>query len=97
MNYTIPSTTNSVYVFPTLAWQLANASPLAALIIHEALFRMPSIADVLGMEQGNDLFVEPLCAIAQEELGTTTAMRVLTALLFSRYPTMLIQFPDRSR
>ncbi|KAJ7843500.1 hypothetical protein B0H13DRAFT_1574374, partial [Mycena leptocephala] len=55
-------------IFPILAWQLAERSPLAAMVIKKNLDEMSSdCLQQLSKEQGRALFIEPLKVIAQYE------------------------------
>ena len=60
------ATTSSIEsLFPTIAMQLANSSPVAQVVIDDALKRKPTLADSFNGDQARFLFVEPLCAIAE--------------------------------
>ncbi|KAJ7909118.1 hypothetical protein B0H13DRAFT_2493818 [Mycena leptocephala] len=61
----IDSTTDPDSIFPTMAWQLAERSPLAAVLIKKNLDSVPSHASRLSKEQASALFLEPLQVIAQ--------------------------------
>jgi NACHT domain len=63
----IAATTNPDNIIPTMAKQLAEKSPLAALVIQEKLETTPrlSVAKRLSDGQAQVLFLEPLRAIAQ--------------------------------
>ncbi|KAJ6548775.1 hypothetical protein B0H19DRAFT_1237461 [Mycena capillaripes] len=64
----IDATTNPDNIFPTMAQQLAERSPLAALVIHEKLKKvLPSHISSLSDNQARAIFIEPLKAIAQYE------------------------------
>ena len=61
------ATTSSIEsLFPTIAMQLANASPVAQVVIDDALKQTPTIADEFNDDQARALFIEPLCAVAAE-------------------------------
>ena len=49
----------------TIAMQLANSSPVAQVVIDDALKRKPTIADSFNGDQARFLIVEPLCTIAE--------------------------------
>ncbi|KAJ7812687.1 hypothetical protein B0H13DRAFT_1666076 [Mycena leptocephala] len=61
----IDSTTDPNSIFPTMAWHLAERSPLAAMVIKKNLDSVPSHASMLSKEQAFALFVQPLQVIAQ--------------------------------
>lgn len=64
----IPHTTDPDNIFPTMAQQLAERSPLAAVVIYDQLKEVcPSHIKELSFQQARAIFVEPLRAIAQYE------------------------------
>ncbi|KAF8207450.1 hypothetical protein K438DRAFT_1930949, partial [Mycena galopus ATCC 62051] len=52
-------------LFPTLAIQIAEASPAAAYIIDTALEKTPSLAHVFNFKQAEEIFLKPLCHLAK--------------------------------
>ena len=64
----ITDTTDPDNIFPTMARQLAERSPFAAVVIHDKLKDIPrSTVKKLSLEQALAIFVEPLRVIAQFE------------------------------
>lgn len=63
-------------LFPTLALQLAEVSPLAALAIENALMKKPTLASEFCLEQAQQLFLAPL-----EELVRIVEPRVVTVVV----------------
>ncbi|KAJ7700223.1 hypothetical protein B0H14DRAFT_3651608 [Mycena olivaceomarginata] len=60
-------TDNPHYIFPTIALQLATASPEAAIVIHAELKQAGTIVHQLSDAQAEALFVRPLSAIAHQD------------------------------
>jgi hypothetical protein len=69
INHTLSDTANPHNIFPTIALELAGASPVAAVLIHDALRANPTLADKLSVEQVDALYVRPLSAIARHDPG----------------------------
>jgi hypothetical protein len=67
INHSLSETTSPHSIFPTIALQLASASPIAATFIHNALMQNRTLAHELSDEQVSKLFVEPLSMIARQE------------------------------
>src|SRR5882762_11490531 len=64
----IAHTTDPDNIFPTMAWQLAERSPLAAVVIHDKLEHVrASHIKEFSFHQVHAIFVEPLRAIPQYE------------------------------
>jgi hypothetical protein len=57
INHTISEAANPNCIFPTVTLQLAIASPLAAVVIHEALVANMTLADKLTKAQVDALFI----------------------------------------
>jgi hypothetical protein len=67
VNHTLSDTADPRNIFPTIALDLAAASPVAAVLIHDALKINPTLADKLSMEQVDVLYIKPLSAIAKHD------------------------------
>jgi hypothetical protein len=74
INHKLPETTNPHTIFPTIALDLAVASPVAAVLIHDSLKTNPALANKLSVEQVNALYVRPLTAIARHDPGVVVTL-----------------------
>jgi hypothetical protein len=74
INHTLAETARPHNIFPTIAHELAAASPVAAVLIHDALRTNPTLADKLSMEQVDALYVRPISAIAKHDPGVIVTM-----------------------
>jgi hypothetical protein len=74
INHTLSDTANPHYIFPTIAFDLAVASPVAAVLIHDALKTNPALANKLSAEQVDALYVRPLSAIARHDPGVVVTL-----------------------
>jgi hypothetical protein len=52
-------------LFPTLALQIAETSPAAALIIDTALNKQPSLGNEFSLQQAKEIFLRPICHLAK--------------------------------
>jgi hypothetical protein len=69
INYTLAETASPHNIFPTIALELAAASPIAAILIYDCLKARPTLADKLSVEQVDALYVRPISAIAKHDPG----------------------------
>jgi hypothetical protein len=74
INHTINESADPNCIFPTIALQLATASPLAAVVIHEALVANVTLADKLTKAQVDALFVRPLSILARHDPGVAAVL-----------------------
>jgi hypothetical protein len=74
INHTLPETADPHNIFPTIALDLAVTSPVAAVLIHDALKINPTLADKLSMAQADALYVRPLSAIAKHDTGVVVSI-----------------------
>jgi hypothetical protein len=74
VNHTLSDTADPRNIFPTIALDLAAASPVAAVLIHDALKINPTLADKLSMEQVDALYIKPLSAIAKHDPGVIVSL-----------------------
>jgi hypothetical protein len=74
INHTLPETADPRNIFPTIALDLATTSPVAAVLIHDALKINPTLADKLSTEQVDALYVKPLSAIAKHDPGIVVSL-----------------------
>jgi hypothetical protein len=74
INHTLSDTTNPHYIFPSIALDLAIASPVAAVLIHDVLKANPALAHKLSAEQVDALYVRPLSAIARHDPGVVVTL-----------------------
>jgi hypothetical protein len=74
INHTLPETADPRNIFPTIALDLAATSPVAAVLIHDALKINPTLADKLSVEQVDALYVRPLSAIAKHDPGVIVTL-----------------------
>jgi hypothetical protein len=74
INHTLAETTDPNNIFPTIALNLAATSPVAAVLIHDALKINPTLADKLSMEQVDALYIKPLSTIAEHDPGVTVSL-----------------------
>jgi hypothetical protein len=61
-------------IFPTIAKDLAETSPVAAVLIHDALKADQTLAEKLSKEQVDALYVRPLTAIAKHNPGVIVSL-----------------------
>jgi hypothetical protein len=92
INHSFPETSSPHFIFPTIALQLASASPIAATFIHEALMRNRTLAHEISDEQVSRLFVEPLSIIARNEVGVVVALFDGVDELLGRDDQTLLKF-----
>jgi hypothetical protein len=64
-------TRNHHCLFPTLANQIAETSPAAAHIIETALNRRPTLAHAFSLQQAEEIFLKPLCHLAEASPSIT--------------------------
>jgi hypothetical protein len=74
INHSLSDTADPDNIFPTIALELATASPVAAVLIHDALRTNPTLADKLSMEQVDALYVRPLSAISRHDPGIVVTL-----------------------
>jgi hypothetical protein len=74
VNHTLSDTADPRNIFPTIALDLAATSPVAAVLIHDALKINPTLADKLSMEQVDALYIKPLSAIAKYDSGVIVSL-----------------------
>jgi hypothetical protein len=74
INHTLADTADPRNIFPTIALDLASTSPVAAVLIHDALKINPTLADKLSTEQVDALYVKPLSAIAKDYPGVVVSL-----------------------
>jgi hypothetical protein len=74
INHTINESADPNCIFPTIALQLAIASPLAAVVIHQALVANVTLADRLTKAQVDALFVRPLSILARHDPGVAAVL-----------------------
>jgi WD40 repeat protein len=74
INHTISESADPNCIFPTIALQLTTVSPLAAVVIHEALVGNVTLADKLTKAQVNALFVRPLSILARHDPGVAAVL-----------------------
>jgi hypothetical protein len=74
VNHTLPDTADPRNIFPTIALELAAASPVAAILIHDALRTRPTLADKLSAEQVDALYIRPISAIARHDPGVVVTL-----------------------
>jgi hypothetical protein len=74
INHTLPETADPHNIFPTIALDLAATSPVAAVLIYDALKINPTLADKLSTEQVDALYVKPLSAIAKHDPGVVVSL-----------------------
>jgi hypothetical protein len=74
INHTLTETASPHNIFPTIALELAAASPVAAILIYDCLKTRPTLADKLSVEQVNALYVRPISAIAKHNPGVIVTL-----------------------
>jgi hypothetical protein len=74
INHTISEAADPNRIFPTIALQLATASPLAAVVIHEALVKDVTLAEKLSKDQVDALFIRPLFILARHDPGVAAVL-----------------------
>jgi hypothetical protein len=74
VNHILADTATPHNIFPTIALELATASPVAAVLIHDSLKTNPTLANKLSAEQVDALYVRPLSAIARHEPGVIVTL-----------------------
>jgi hypothetical protein len=74
VNHSLSDTATPHNIFPTIALELATASPVAAVLIHDSLKTNPTLANKLSVEQVDALYVRPLSAIVRHNPGVVVIL-----------------------